>query len=104
MNTPALPLSGPPVPHLRTRVAAESFGVRCILRGIPLGTLGSGDLGTPGKHPVMGSGCFLLTGAPAWAEETGVSPTHWESLALIRSTDLHPHLPGASVSRAGGGA
>lgn len=62
MNTPALPLSGLPFPHLRTRVAAESFGVRCILRGIPLGTLGSGDLGTPGKHPVMGSGCFRLTG------------------------------------------
>lgn len=49
MSAPALPLSGPLFFHLRSRVAAVSFGARCILRGTPLGALGSGDLGAPGQ-------------------------------------------------------
>lgn len=93
MTAPALPLSGPLFPHLRTRVAAESFGVRCILRGTPLGTLGSRDLGTQGS-----------TRVPVWAEGTRGLPDSVGAPALARSTDPHPHLPGASASRAGGGA
>lgn len=59
MSTPALPFSGPPFPHLRSRVAAESFGVWCILRGTPLGALGSGDLGTPGKSQGQAASPFF---------------------------------------------
>jgi hypothetical protein len=73
-----------------------------------MGILGSGDLGTPGKHLGMGSRCFLLTRAPvwapAWAQGTRWFPPPTGSLALVRSTDFHPRLPGASVSWAGGGA
>lgn len=79
MSAPALPLSGPPFPHLRSWVAAESFGVRCILRGTLLGALGSGDLGTPGKPRGRAAGpSFSLppsvSRAPAWAKGTRVLP------------------------------
>lgn len=95
------PLSGPPFPHLRTRVAAESFGVKCILGGTPLGTLGSGDLGTPGDgQQVLPS----HKGSCVGSGDKVVFSTQWESLGLIRSTDFHPCLPGASVSWAEGGA
>lgn len=58
MSAPALPLSGPPFPHLRSWVAAESFGVRCILREAPhWGVWGSWH---PGEAPEAGSRPFLL--------------------------------------------
>lgn len=83
MGAPALPLSGPPFPRLSSRVAAESFGVRCILRGTPRGALGSGDLGTPGSP---GGGqqalCFALppsaSRALAWGlPQAAGSPRPW---------------------------
>lgn len=73
-------LSGPPFPHLRTWVAAESFGVKCILGGTSLGILGSGDLGTPGKHP--GDGQQVLPshkGSCMGSGDKVISSTHWES-------------------------
>lgn len=75
MSAPALSLSGPPFPHLRSWVAAESFGLRCILRGTPVGALGSGDLGTLGKpRRRAASLSFLLplymSRAPVWTKGT----------------------------------
>lgn len=109
-SAPALPLSGPPFPHLRCRVAAESLGVRCILRGTPLGAPGSGDHGTLGKPwgRAAGPSFSLLPSvsrAPAWAKGTrglplpvggpGPGRIHRPRIPLSRG----PRVPGRGRSR-----
>lgn len=100
MSALAHPLSGPLFPHLRSWVAAESFGVRCILRGTPLGLWGLGILalrespggGQQALHPSCS--LRLLHGQRGQGVSPGKSPRPWPDPQTLIPTSQGPCVPG----------